>query len=278
MDLEKIRIEVEDLQKKCWNSVIKQYFNKLSSSQVSTKSHDEDFQTIADLESEKFLTCELQALIPNSLVLGEEAQAAGQVGFDIFTSAQKDQYVWVIDPIDGTYNFVKGHDDFAVMVALVQNNETVGGWIYRPRTDDLISSVKGGALYHNGQLSGLSPHNDGDLSKISGYTPLIYSDRAGLKQHFVKQAQQLKHVTGLRCSGAHYLNIAKGQAEFYLVHHSKPWDHLAGSFLIKQGGGVSTQWDSTEYKPSDYKTMLLTANSQATYDALYNSFIKPIKP
>ncbi len=127
MDFDKFRKDVEDIQRACWAQVIQQYFNKLSHGQIKTKAHQEDFQTIADVESEKFLTQQLTQLLPGSLVLGEEAEAAGSVSLDIFTQAKKDSLIWVIDPIDGTYNFVKGKDDFAIIIALVQNNETIGG-------------------------------------------------------------------------------------------------------------------------------------------------------
>ena len=78
MDFNQLRLDVEQLQKNLLDSSDSEYFNALSADQVVTKAHAQDFQTIADTESEKFLTRELQRLIPNSLVLGEEAQAAGR--------------------------------------------------------------------------------------------------------------------------------------------------------------------------------------------------------
>ncbi len=274
MDFDKFRKDVEDIQRACWTQVIQQYFNKLSQGQIKTKAHQEDFQTIADVESEKFLTQQLTQLLPGSLVLGEEAEAAGSVSLDIFTQAKKDSLIWVIDPIDGTYNFVKGKDDFAIIIALVQNNETIGGWIYKPKTDEVVSAVKGRGAFVNGQPCHTSLYED--LVDLQGYSPLIYSSRAGVKGHFIQAAQAVDAIDNLRSSGVHYMNIAKGEADFYICHHSKPWDHLAGAFIVGESGGMTVQWDGHTYKPSDNKTMLVTANSQSSYKVLNDHFIKPI--
>jgi fructose-1,6-bisphosphatase/inositol monophosphatase family enzyme len=276
MDFNQLRLDVEQLQKTCWSQVIKQYFNALSADQVVTKAHAQDFQTIADTESEKFLTQELQKLIPGSLVLGEEAQAAGQVSLDIFTSSKPDDYIWVIDPIDGTYNFVNDNDDFAIIVALVQNNETIGGWIYQPKTGDIISTIKGDGAYLNGKTTQVS--NATDFADLDGYSPVIYSGRTPFKTHFQNCATELKQIDNLRSAGVHYLKMAAGQADFYMVHHSMPWDHLAGVLLFEEAGGVVTKWDGSPYKPSDHKDFIISANNALTHKALMDKFIKPIYP
>lgn len=278
MDFDKFRQDVEKIQRDCWAQVICQYYNKLSQNQIVTKAHQTDFQTIADVESEKFLTQKLTQMLPGSLVLGEEAEAAGNVSLDIFTQAKKDALIWVIDPIDGTYNFVKGKDDFAIIIALVQNNETIGGWIYKPKTDEIVSAIKGHGAFYNGVECNTSAHDNGQLADLAGYSPLIYSSRSGVKDHFVKAAKSLQNVDNLRSSGVHYMNIAQGKADFYICHHSKPWDHVAGAFIVKEAGGMTTQWDKQDYKPSDNKALLITANSAASHQALHGHFIKTIKP
>jgi len=276
MDFDQLRLDVEQLQKTCWTQVIKQYFNALSADQVVTKAHAQDFQTIADTESEKFLTAELKKLIPNSLVLGEEAQAAGLVSLDIFTDAKPEEFVWVIDPIDGTYNFVNNHDDFAVIIALVQGNETIGGWIYQPKTGDIVSAIKGEGAYLNGQQTTVSTAKT--IPDLNGYSPVIYSGRTPFKAHFQSCAAELKNIDNLRSSGVHYLNMASGNADFYMVHHSKPWDHLAGVLVFEEAGGVVSKWDGSPYKPSDYKDFIISANNADSHKALMDKFIKPIYP
>lgn len=276
MDILQVSDDVELLVKDCWSNVISQYFNALSDGQVITKAHDKDFQTIADIESEKFLTSELKKLIPGSLVLGEEAEASGAVSLDIFEQAPSDEYVWVIDPIDGTYNFVNGHINFAIIVGLVKNNETVGGWIYRPLTNELVSATKGNGAKLNGVTTTVSDR--AEVGDLNGYSPIIYTSRTPYKDHFKAAAKELGGLDNLQSAGVHYLNMVAGDADFYVVHHSKPWDHAAGTFIFQEAGGITTQWDGSPYRPSDNKALLISANNQKSYDLLQDKFIKPVYP
>jgi fructose-1,6-bisphosphatase/inositol monophosphatase family enzyme len=276
MNMQQINKDVERLERECWTTIIQQYFNALSSKQVTTKANAHDFQTIADVQSEAFLTAELQKLIPNSIVLGEEAQAAGSVSLDIFKQAQHDQHVWVIDPIDGTFNFVNSTDNFALMVSLVKNNETLGAWIYKPRSDDFIYANKGQGAFMNGQKTHVS--NREKLADLNGYSPLLYSDRTPHKAHFQAAAQDVASLDNLQCAGVHYMNMATGSADFYIANHSKPWDHLAGGLILEEAGGVITQWDGSPYKPTDNAVGLIAANNAKAHKALMDRFIQPVWP
>jgi fructose-1,6-bisphosphatase/inositol monophosphatase family enzyme len=105
------------------------YHRNLQDHQVSTKAHDEDFVTIADREAEEFLCPILQKLVPESVVLGEEAFSTNP---EILHAISLSKDVWIIDPVDGTGNFRKGLDDFCVMVAHASKGKLVGAWIYIP--------------------------------------------------------------------------------------------------------------------------------------------------
>ncbi len=274
MNIQQINKDVERLERECWSTIIQQYFNALSSNQVKTKANAHDFQTIADVQSEAFLTAELQKLIPDSIVLGEEAQAAGTVSLDIFKQAKQDQHVWVIDPIDGTFNFVHAKDDFALMVSLVKNNETLGAWIFKPRSDDFIYANKGQGAFMNGQQTQVSKREA--LADLTGYSPILYSNQTPYKAHFQTAAQDVDGLDNLQCAGVHYMNMATGSADFYLANHSKPWDHLAGALILEEAGGIVTQWDGSPYKPMDNSVYLIAANSPKSHKALMDRFIHPV--
>ncbi|MBR1944990.1 MAG: inositol monophosphatase, partial [Alphaproteobacteria bacterium] len=123
-------------------------FNHLSVSDVDTKNSSEDFVTTADTETEKRLTAELTALLPESLVVGEEAAFKNPSVLDYL---KEDRPVWVIDPIDGTMNFAYGRSEIGVVVALVYKGETVAGWLYNPVFKRMIMGEKGGGAWYEGR-------------------------------------------------------------------------------------------------------------------------------
>ena len=104
-------------------------FQNLSVSDVGTKDSPEDYVTTADTQTEKRLTAELTALLPEAKIVGEEAAFKDPA---VLECLKEDAPVWVIDPIDGTMNFAYGRSEIGVVVALVYKGETVAGWLYNP--------------------------------------------------------------------------------------------------------------------------------------------------
>lgn len=98
--------------------------------------------TTADTETEKRLTNELTALLPGSLVVGEEAAFKDPAVLDYL---KEDKPVWVIDPIDGTMNFAYGRSEIGVVVALVYQGETIAGWLFNPVYKIMIMGEKAAA-------------------------------------------------------------------------------------------------------------------------------------
>lgn len=105
-------------------------FRNLAAGDIRKKKGDETV-TVADEVAERALTPRLMALLPGSVVVGEESVAEKPELMDLLAG---DAPVWVIDPIDGTRNFAAGKAEFAVMLALVRHNETLAAWILRPIT------------------------------------------------------------------------------------------------------------------------------------------------
>ena len=109
-----------------------------------------DFVTLADLEAERRLTERLGALLPASVVLGEEAAFADRGRLDLLAG---DAPVWVIDPVDGTANFARGEPAFAVIVALIERAELRAGWIYEPLADTMVMAEAGQGAWSAGGAS-----------------------------------------------------------------------------------------------------------------------------
>ncbi|MBN42699.1 MAG: inositol-1-monophosphatase, partial [Alphaproteobacteria bacterium] len=137
---------VTELIKAVADDIILPRFKALGDGEVDQKDGGE-VVTIADLESEAWLTRHLPDLVPGSVVVGEEAVFADK---SIFKRLSGVDPVWVIDPVDGTWNFANGRSIFAVIVAFVINGEVEAGWIYEPVSERLaFGGREAGVLLDN---------------------------------------------------------------------------------------------------------------------------------
>ena len=132
--------------------VIEPRFAALSPADVRSKAAGE-LVTIADIEAEELLTRILTGLLPGALVVGEEACATDPRLLDGLGAAQ----AWLVDPLDGTANFVEGSDDWAVMVALCEEGRTVASWIWQPTSETMYTAEAGCGAARNGVSLGVTP-------------------------------------------------------------------------------------------------------------------------
>src|ERR1041384_1783369 len=122
-------------------------FRQLQKHEIREKSPG-DYVTVADEAMEAALAPKLAALLPGSLLVGEEDCARDP---SVIRRLASDQPVWVIDPVDGTANFAEGKEEFCSMMALVERDQVLGGWIYDPVTDTTSYAVKGQGAWSAGQ-------------------------------------------------------------------------------------------------------------------------------
>ncbi|MDP9127576.1 MAG: inositol monophosphatase, partial [Pseudomonadota bacterium] len=122
-------------------------FRKLAEGDIEMKAVN-DPVTVADKQTEIKLTERLTQMLPGSVVVGEETFAKDNA---VMSLIDGDAMVWVIDPIDGTRNFVAGLPEFAVMVALVDRRKTIAAWIHDPNSGDTIMAEKGGGVWLRGK-------------------------------------------------------------------------------------------------------------------------------
>ena len=117
--------------------------------QVATKSRPDDLVTVADTEAEAIITAGLRELSPGTPVIGEEAVAADPSLLDGLTTLPA---YWLVDPVDGTGNFVDGSPDFGVMAAYVESGEVAAAWIWLPVHDHLAVAVRGAGATLDGEV------------------------------------------------------------------------------------------------------------------------------
>ncbi|MFK7927850.1 MAG: inositol monophosphatase family protein [Myxococcota bacterium] len=158
---------------------------------------------------------------------------------------------WVVDPLDGTTNFVHGFPWFAVSIALEVQGATQVGVVLQPITHDLYAAERGQGATHNGRVMRVSTVDDLDHALVA--TGFPYSRRSQLPELLAPIERVLGRVQGLRRAGAAALDlamVAAGKLDAYWERELRPWDLAAGRLLVTEAGGRVTAHDgSAELDP-----------------------------
>ncbi|MBB6250373.1 inositol monophosphatase family protein [Nitrospirillum iridis] len=244
-------------------------FQRLSGEDIREKGPG-DLVTVADEASERALTARLTALLPGSTVVGEEAVAADDAVLDRLLGAAP---VWIVDPIDGTANFVAGKPRFGVIVALAAHGRTVAGWIHDPVGRRTVR----GRLGRGAWLVGADPTEDGmrcvalppvAVAQMRGIANVRFFD-SDMRRQLTQRRERVAEAYTQRCSAHDYLDLLTGQAHFSLNKMIKPWDHAAGAFLHVEAGGYAAKLDDSPYNPTDRDGGLMMAPDAESWRALH---------
>ncbi len=238
-------------------------FRALHASEIEEKSPGEHV-TAADRGAEALLTAGLLALLPGSAVLGEEA-ASAQPDTVQLLSGQAD--LWIVDPLDGTSNFVEGKPIFSVMVALMRHGETVASWMLDPLTDTLAVAKKDGGAWLGGQRI-TTPRAVPEDRELRGAVLTRFLPPE-LRLSIEARSQNVSGILpGLRCAGHEYPDVATGAQHFVLFWRTEPWDHVPGALFITEAGGHVARLDGTPYVPLDGGKGLLVAQNRETWQSV----------
>ena len=225
-------------------------FRNLGEGAVQEKTSAADLVTEADVAAERMITAALLARFPGSLVIGEEAVSDNPALLDGWS--ETDRRAFVVDPIDGTFNFASGVASFGVMLSVVEAGETVAGIIHDPVGQDWIMAEKGaGAVLrrHDGRESALKVAEPaGSIGAMIGTASWQYMPEPERSLLARNQALCLGGV-GYRCSAQEYRLVAGGHIHFALYNKLMPWDHLAGSLITAEAGGYVRRFDGSPYRP-----------------------------
>jgi len=243
--------------------VILPRFNKLAAHEIASKSGPRDLVTIADLESEKLLSERLTALLPGSLVVGEEGVAADRAVLDRLDGPDP---VWILDPVDGTVNFTQGLPAFGVIVALVQQGRTVAGWIHDPPAGRTAWAIAGeGAWMDDRRLAVAAPVPP---AKMEG---AFYS-----KNRLNRLAAGVARRVCSGCAAHDYLRVIEGSLHFALFTRMMPWDHAAGVLIHAEAGGHSEIVGQGPYRPRPAEGMLILAPDVKSWTELRDLAASPV--
>jgi myo-inositol-1(or 4)-monophosphatase len=196
-----------------------------------------DLVTDADLEAQDVVQRIVLEAWPGHSVMGEEDQQ------DTSTQGRDSAYRWIVDPLDGTTNFVHGVPHFCVSLALESRGELVVGAVYNPVAQECFTAAAGEGAWLNGSKMGTS--GVAELSEALGAVglpPVVHDDSPDL-QLFLRA---VKVCQSMRRTGSAALNlcfVAAGRFDLAWSYCAKPWDVAAGVLLIVESGGVVTSPD-----------------------------------
>ncbi|MBV1855493.1 inositol monophosphatase family protein [Catellatospora tritici] len=233
-------------------------FGRLADAEVSEKKPG-DLVTIADHAAERELTRELTALLPGSVVVGEEAVAADPSVLELLNG---DAPAWIIDPIDGTANFVDGSPRFTVLVALAHQGELLASWTYAPALDLVATARVGGGAWIDGERVRVRPtgpqlrHLDVTVASPRWWTE---RDRRG----FHALARRGVSMAFYDTTGLDYLALARGGRGAIVVTWDNPWDHAAGLLLVAEAGGVARTAAGVPFRLAGGNPLPLVASADA---------------
>lgn len=254
--------DVTDILREAADTEILPRFRALVDGDVTEKSPGE-LVTVADRAAEVLITRRLRAVL-DIPVVGEEATAENP---DLVRALRDAPAAWLVDPVDGTANFVAGSTDYAVMVALVRARATVAAWILHPADGAAYVAEIGSGAYHNGERL---------IRQPAGPDPLTW--RGALFTRFLEPPARVRALAaasrfaitdaGSKCAGIDYPRLIGGDLDFVRYQRTMPWDHAPGSLLLTEAGGVARRLDGSAYRPDDDRLALLNAADARTWDTV----------
>lgn len=237
-----------------------QYFGRTDAVVVKEKQAN-DFVSEVDKASERIIVDAIRKAYPWHSILAEESG-----------SHKGNEYLWIIDPLDGTTNYLHGFPQFAISIALQHKNELIGAVVYDPVRDEIFTADKGGGAYLNdrrirvGQLKGLK-------GALLG-TGIPFRDFRHTDAYFGMMKSMIQEAAGVRRPGSAALDfswLACGRTDGFWELGLSAWDFAAGALLVKEAGGVVTDIGGGN-------AYLETGNVVAGNIKVHQSMLERIKP
>ena len=235
MNLDNICKEVIEVAKNAGHFFIEER-KKFDSNAIEYKGKN-DLVSYVDKKTEEFLVSELSKILPQASFITEEGTVA-QNRSDLF---------WLIDPLDGTTNFIHNVPMYCTSIALVQNMKVVLGVIYDPNKDECFHAVLGGGAYCNENKISVSTNKTLSTSLFATGFPYTTFDKIQNYLNIVHDLMLESH--GLRRTGSAAIDmawVACGRFDGYFEYNIKPYDIAAGSIILQEAGGKVTDFAGTD--------------------------------
>lgn len=242
-------------------------FRNLTEGQISAKSGPQDLVTEADTSAEAMIARGILGLFPNAVVLGEETAVDNP---DLRARAARAELAFIVDPVDGTWNFAHGLPLFGVILAVTRFGKPIFGMLYDPVTDDWITASEDSPALQSeiaAPAKTLATSRGGKPAALAGYGHLSLMPPEE-RQALAPLLADFARFDSLRCSCHEYRLMAQGAVDFVLSGKLNPWDHAAGVLICQRAGGVARFLDGRDYDIGISDGHLLTASNEPTWTAL----------
>ena len=259
INFEKLCIDTCTLAKKAGEFIMKES-KGFSYDKVETKTFNQ-LVSYVDKTAEQMLVEGLQKLLPQAGYITEEETIV----------TEEKEFMWIIDPLDGTTNFIHSLPVFSVSIGLMQNKELKLGVVYECNRDEMFYAWKGSKAYLNNQI--IHVKQNPDLSKSLLATGFPYYDFEVMEKYLATLKYLMVNTQGMRRMGSAAVDLAYtacGRFDGFFEYGLHPWDVAGGAFIVQQAGGKLSTFDGND----DYifsKTLI------ASSAVLYPSFFEVIK-
>ena len=243
-------------------SIILKYYKNLSSKHIDTKSSDDDFVSIADKESEIYIVKNLLGFLNINQYIGEETSYSNK---DDHKTFKTNGLYWVIDPIDGTKNYINGKNEFCSMISLVFNSIPIASFVYCPLKDLLVYAFKGFGTY---SLKIKTKKIDKLRIQQNSFTNIVGSGgtkgiHEPLRQKVLQNLRKYTNRLFIGSAGIEAIMLASNETQFVFHGRVTPWDHSPLDLIIKESGGcVYMLNDKTEFNIFSEGPILAASNDQ----------------
>jgi fructose-1,6-bisphosphatase/inositol monophosphatase family enzyme len=256
---------VEALLRETVETFVLPRFQRLARHEIDEKKAD-DFVTVADIEAERHLTPRLEALIPGSRVLGEEAAFHAP---ELMGALESGDLLWLVDPVDGTRSFIAGKPGFATIVSLVRGDEVLAGWVHQPIGERWVSAERG---------AGMRSRNFGPQPAVEMPPRGFFLGRTPDGGRARDRAPAIG-VEALRHPGAGavaFVGMAAGDAALAYFARGWPWDHAAGALIVREmGGRAAFLEEAAAYTPRRWNLPLLMTLPPIDWHAAREALLTP---
>jgi myo-inositol-1(or 4)-monophosphatase len=235
MNYKNLCLQVQEIARET-GSFIREEGKKIKVSDIEFKGIT-SLVTYVDKTAEARIVTALKQLIPDSGFVAEEGTA----------DSNNEKYTWIIDPLDGTTNFIHGIAPHSVSIALKENDKIVLGVVYEVKLDEMFYAWKDSSAYLNGSEIRVSPNAKSENALIATGFPYYDFDR--VDDYITAMKHLMKHTRGLRRLGSAAVDlsyVAADRFDAFYEHALHAWDIAAGAFIIQQAGGKITDFNGGE--------------------------------
>lgn len=242
--------------------------------EVRTKTTLHDLVTEVDKHTEKLIRNLIHTYFPEHAILGEESVEPGsEAARRALETIGEEEYVWIVDPIDGTTNFVHGMPFYSVSIALARRGDVIAGVVYDPSRNEMFVAERGkGAYVHGRRLSVSGEERLSDSLVATGFPTERERALPAALQSIAAVAPQVRNVRAAGSAALHLAYVAAGRLSGFWEANLNPWDLAAGMLLIEEAGGRVTAMNGAPYS---LEVRDVAATNGRIHDALIELLQQP---